>query len=401
MAHKPIKMELFKSGKHKAGNGVIKVWTNDDIDKIVSNFNAEDKAPACIGHPTINEPAMGWFNKIWREGNSMFGELGERVDEFNVMLKKKLFPRRSISLDNNLHLKHVGFLGVRRPAIAGLAGFKFAASESEIEEFTTIEFAEHEFTSFESKFGFKSIARIFQNLRDKIIEDKDIDTADATIPQFGIEEIEAAGNQEIGSSHNDKTFSKKEPNKNPEDPEMEELETAKARIKELEEKNTEFSTTIEEQGTKITILETEKTDTAKAAEDATIATKNAEFGEYLDGLIKDGKMLPANKEANLTMLMDLDGKDDLNFSEDGETKKTSQVDIFKASLEGAGEVIQFSEFAKNDTATERIPDAKLSKLTHERAKEKDISFSEAGDEIMAENPDIVLQHNIQSEAGGK
>ncbi len=403
--HKPISMELFRSGTHIASNGFKKTWTNADIDKIVSNFNANDKVPACLGHPGKNEPAMGWYNKLWRKGDTLFGELGDRVDEFQTMIKNKMFPRRSISLDGNLNLKHVGFFGVGRVAIKGLENFAFSASEDEINEFTTIEFSEKEFSHFGDRFALSSIARLFTNLREKIIEKDGIEKADDIIQQHNIDSIEDAANAEpdrkiepafstsaTGSGGATVKFNQS----NPEDPNMDELEKAKARITELEAQNKEFSEQITAKDTEIGTLKTEKEKQSKEFEEAKIKETEAEFSKYLDGIIEDGKLLPANKEANLSMLMNLNGQETLNYSEGDETKKKTPVDIFKANLEGAGQAIEFDEFATKDKSPESNVDSKLSTLTKARAAEKKISFSEAGQEIMNENPNLVLEHNIKS-----
>lgn len=375
---KPIKMELFRAGLQTDSKGGKKTWSKSDLDTIVSNFNENDKVPACIGHPSTNEPAMGWFNKVWRKGDVLFGELGDRVDEFSTILKNKMFPRRSIALDSKLNLKHVAFLGVTRPAVKGLENFAF----SKVDDLTIIEFS-----SFNERFAFKSIARLFTNIREKMIEKDGIEKTDNIIQQFNIDQIEEAGNEEEPVQALKNAFNQ------PEDPDMDELEKSKIKILELEKENKEFSESIANKDVEIKTLTSEKEAEVKSFSEYKENEKKSQFSEYLDGVIKEGKMLPANKDANLSMLMNLEGQETLDYSEGEEKGKKTPVDIFKSNLENVSTVIEFGEFAKNGNARISGADDKISKLTQDRMKEKNISFSEASREVLAENQDIVIQHN--------
>jgi len=398
-------MELFKAGKQTDSSGHTKEWTKADLDKIVSTFNdGGEDIPATLGHKIKDKPAMAWFKKVWRDGETLFGEMGDIVDEFGVMLKKKMFKNRSIALRSNLSLRHIAFLGAEAPAIKGLAGFAFKEEDN---DFFTIDFAEHEdeFGSFHSIFAFKAIGRILRNLRDKMIEKDGVEKTDEVIENFDIDQIEEAGNQQpkprtafnesktkTGSTGKTVKFTQT----NPEDSEMNELETAKAKITELEKSNGEFSEEIKTLKESNTKLETEKATEIKAFADFKESEKKVQYSEYLDGLASEGKMLPANKEANLAMLMDLDGKESLDYSEGDETKKKTQVDIFKANLENTEPVIEFGEFTNKDKSPESNVDSKLSQLTKERMKEKGEDFSEASQHVLAENPTLILQHNVKS-----
>ena len=111
-------MALFKAGKQTHSSGHTKEWTKADLDKIVSTFNdGGEEIPATLGHKIKDKPAMAWFKKVWRDGETLFGEMGDIVDEFGVMLKKKMFKNRSIALRSNLSLRHIAFLGAEAPAI--------------------------------------------------------------------------------------------------------------------------------------------------------------------------------------------------------------------------------------------------------------------------------------------
>ena len=57
------------------------------------------------------------------------------VPEFTEALKNGLYKKRSISLDKEGKLRHVGFLGAAAPAVKGLADIQFNAEETDSIEF--------------------------------------------------------------------------------------------------------------------------------------------------------------------------------------------------------------------------------------------------------------------------
>ncbi len=65
--------EIFKTGKHTSDKGITNEYTNEDLDKIVSNYNPEEhEAPIVIGHPKTNAPAYGWIEKLQRVGDKAY-----------------------------------------------------------------------------------------------------------------------------------------------------------------------------------------------------------------------------------------------------------------------------------------------------------------------------------------
>lgn len=134
---------IFSSGKHTDSKGNTKEWTNDDLDKICYQFkNVHSTVPVCIGHPQTNSPAYGWLNNVQRIGNNLYCDFKDVQEEFKTALKKGLFKNRSISLDKDLNIRHLAFLGGQAPAIKGLEQFCFSADENtedyEIHEFQDI-----------------------------------------------------------------------------------------------------------------------------------------------------------------------------------------------------------------------------------------------------------------------
>ena len=118
--------EIFRTGKHTSDKGITKEYTEEDLDKIVSNYNSDDPAPIVIGHPKTNDPAYGWIDKIKRVKDKLIAFPKQLNDEFVKLIKAGSFKKRSISITPDLKLNHIGFLGAAAPAVSGLKEIEFS-----------------------------------------------------------------------------------------------------------------------------------------------------------------------------------------------------------------------------------------------------------------------------------
>ena len=129
--------EIFRTGKHTSDKGITNEYTNEDLDKIASNYNPQEhEAPIVIGHPKTNAPAYGWIEKLQRVGNKLIAFPKQLNNEFEELVKSGAFKKRSISITPDFKLNHVGFLGAAAPAVKGLKDVEF----SEEQEFSNFEF---------------------------------------------------------------------------------------------------------------------------------------------------------------------------------------------------------------------------------------------------------------------
>jgi hypothetical protein len=136
--------EIFKSGTHVDSKGIKHTYTDADLDIIAANYNPQhDEAPLVIGHPKSNEPAYGWVGGIKRFGSSLFAKAKSIVPEFEQSIKDGLFKKRSIALNPDLSLRHVGFLGAVPPSVKGMQDLAFNEADQsltiEISEFNDLE----------------------------------------------------------------------------------------------------------------------------------------------------------------------------------------------------------------------------------------------------------------------
>lgn len=172
-----MRFPVFKVGRHIDSKGNPFDCTSEKLDAIVRLYNnrgPEDAAPIVIGHPTLSAPAWGWVKKINRIGDELIAETKNDVPEFVQWVTEGRYKNRSIALNPDLSVRHIGFLGGTPPAVKGLGPVQFSTEES-----ITIEFCD----------AAPTIGRIFQRLRDFLIEKFGQDVADRILSSWDIENL--------------------------------------------------------------------------------------------------------------------------------------------------------------------------------------------------------------------
>ena len=121
---------IFKGGKQTDSHG--REHNGDAlIDKAVAKFDpSHHEPPIVIGHPKQNSPAFGWVKDLKKVGKLLYAKFKDVVPEFENMVKKGLFKKRSASFYPDGELRHVGFLGAMPPAVKGLADIEFDEKET-------------------------------------------------------------------------------------------------------------------------------------------------------------------------------------------------------------------------------------------------------------------------------
>lgn len=122
-------IEIFKGGEQRDSQG--RVHDGDAIiDRAVKNFDAKThEPPLVVGHPQNNAPAFGWVQELKKIGNALYARFRDVVPEFEDLVKRGLFKKRSVSFYPDGGIRHVGFLGAMPPAVKGLADLKFMEGE--------------------------------------------------------------------------------------------------------------------------------------------------------------------------------------------------------------------------------------------------------------------------------
>ncbi len=125
---------FFKTGVQTDSLGREKIWTSEEVDKSVNNYNKlkqEDKRPIVIGHPNNNLPIVGFIEKVKRVGDTLYALPGKVSVSFKELVKDGKFPNRSISFNKDGSINHFGFLPVGiEPAVKDLGKFEFSDSNN-------------------------------------------------------------------------------------------------------------------------------------------------------------------------------------------------------------------------------------------------------------------------------
>jgi hypothetical protein len=82
--------------------------------------------------------------------------------------------------------------------------------------------------------------------------------------------------------------------------------------------------------------------------------KKAEFSEYAEGLIRQNKLLPAQKERVVAVMMSLPDAEQIEFAEGDETKKESPLQAYKTFLESQSTSVEFNEIAADADSLEYV-----------------------------------------------
>lgn len=134
-------IDVFRSGEQTDSEGNTKDWTNEDLDKIVTQYNdqnadEEHRAPIVIGHPTDASPAYAWVKELKAEDGVLYADIVDVQPELKEWVDKGLYRERSIALDEDLLLVHIGFLGGVPPAVKGLTPVRFNSAVKVAHQFS-------------------------------------------------------------------------------------------------------------------------------------------------------------------------------------------------------------------------------------------------------------------------
>jgi hypothetical protein len=126
---------LFKTGTFRAGNGIERTWSEDDIYQII--YNSKDAAPLVYGHPerTKDAESLGFVDKLKFDGKILWGKVKDLKDDLIEKVADGKYKHVSVKLAPlsrklGYYLEHVGVLGAEIPAVKGLPGLTFCDMQS-------------------------------------------------------------------------------------------------------------------------------------------------------------------------------------------------------------------------------------------------------------------------------
>lgn len=337
-------LHIFRVNKRAEESGV----SFADVQEAVANYDpALHEAPIVIGHPKLDDPAYGWIDSLSLAGQTVLAAPKQVVQEFAEWIDQGLYKKISASWygksnpDNptpgKLYLKHVGYLGAVPPKIKGLPDSSFAESEGEV---LTIEFSEEDFADY----GHNLNATLWRNVREWLIETQSLELANRLIPDWCIVNLVDLGSRPEAevSSYSEKPMPLTE----------QELEAREQAI-------------------------------ALRERQAALKEQELQFSEALDGLIKEGRVLAAQKQSELKrlkMLAAIPADSVVDFAE-GKVDYSPTAE-YLAELKARPVVVSFNEISGGEvpeltTDPQVIAAGIRAEIKAAREDGQELSFAEA------------------------
>lgn len=330
-------IEIFRAGTHVGIDGKSYTFTADDVRGIANRYDPLlFSAPAVVGHPKHDDPAYGWADALQlRDDGVLCADLDKVDPAFADAVEAGRYRKVSAAFypaehPNNptpgqMYLRHIGFLGAAAPGVSGLAPVAFAESDTDFIAFATDE----ELRPL--VWLARNMGRMFRRMRDQLIEDKGIEEADKILPAWEADApAEIAAQLDVAlSGDNGPRFAAPADKPAPAIPDAAiaaaELASREAAIvtREAEVKRRELAFSEGERDARL-----------------------KDDGEFLDGLINQGRLPPGHKEQVIAFCDRLAGGDLIAFAEGAKPQDLRLA--FRDMLGGLGVTIRFDEIAGGD-----------------------------------------------------
>ena len=322
-ADKPLtaRIEVFRPGTFTPMGGKPITFSAADLRAVADAYDPDTApAPIVVGHPGADAPAFGWAESFDYDAATerLYANVHQIEPAFAEAVKAGRYKKVSMQyfspgqahnpVPGTWYPKHVGFLGGAAPAVPGLKNIQFSGEPG---------------VTFEAAFGTADeAASLFRKLRDLLIEKFGLEDADKALPSWQIEwldDLEPARAMPAYSA--DPVPEDPQPTTNPE----KEPAVAKQPDPAFAERDADLT-----------------------AREARIAAREAELthaghAAFAEGLVEDGKLLPASKDKVVALLDALPGEAAVSFSEG--SAKLTPVAALKEILEAQPKIVSFGEEA--------------------------------------------------------
>ena len=312
------KIDIFKPGKHTAMNGQTLEFSADHLAATVAAYDpTKFQAPLVIGHPKLDAPAYGWVKGL-EFAETLRAEPEQVEPAFAELVRAGRFKRVSASFflpeaPNNpvpgvYYLRHIGFLGAAAPSVQGLKPAEFAAQEEGVVEFGWDD---------------RLVARMFRGLKNLLIAKFGAEEIETALPEWDLENLTEEALRPEPAVESSPMYAALEGGK----------ETDMLTPEQIAEREANF-----------------------AAREAAIAAREAagrrqEHLSFADALVKDGKLLPAQKERVVAILDFAAGLDQQTVIEFGEGEEKTSAPVgqsLREFLAAQPKIVDFGETARDD-----------------------------------------------------
>ncbi|MBL4783000.1 MAG: hypothetical protein JKX92_12230 [Porticoccaceae bacterium] len=303
---------VFRSGEHVDSQGRKQAFTHADLDSVIANHNNAEPAPFVVGHPKHNDPAYAWTAGLKRDGDTLLAKGKDIVSEFGDAVKNKLYPNRSISIapDGNggWALRHIGFLGGVAPAVKGLGAIAFHSND-DTREFAihASHFAMTEAQQYATSRGLRTVGDLFRSMREWLIQEKNIETADQVIPGWEVDSLRSTADdlREHAASFSEHSMDK-------------DVMTVSTDNTDRQFSQTDIDTAVQN------ALLTERESTTAREAELLFQARHRDAIALIDNAVTDGRLLPAQTPGLAEFMASLltDDNDAFEFSVGDGDKKT-------------------------------------------------------------------------------
>lgn len=338
-------LQIFKPGRHTARNGNVIDFTEAMLTAAAAAYDpAKHEAPLVVGHPASDAPAYGWTKSLAFSDGVLAAEPHQVDAQFAEMVNKGHFKKLSASfflpdapenpVQGVYYLRHIGFLGAQPPAVKGLKSASFAGAGAGVVEF--------------ADWSMQSNATLWRRFRDFVIEKFGLETADKVVPDFYIADIEreALKDSPSSSSYSEPDMETKE--------QREVREAAERKLKADQEQLTRDRAAHDARTAEFAERE-------RAVSAAELAQRRVEIGAFVDGLVTEGRVLPAFREGMVAYMAGPNATGVIEFSEgEGDARKAitaKPADWLRDYLKKQPKVVDFAEHGKRGVQSVDATDA--------------------------------------------
>ena len=328
--------EIFRAGTRTDANGNTVTITEADLAAAAQAYDPEvHEAPIVVGHPKADAPAYGWVKSLGVQNGVLTADFAQVDEGFADLVKAGRYKKVSASFypptsPNNPKpgvwtLRHVGFLGAQPPAVKGLSAISFAEGE------VYVEFAED---------AHLQTASLLSRFRDWFIGRFGLEEADKVLPDWQIEAIKELA--AVPQTHAPAEFTESPPppenHENKETPmSLEQELAAEKAAREAAEKEAAES----------------KAELKKLQDEQHAALRDGAHEqnvEYAEGLVKTGRLKPADKDLVVKVLDFAEYPADVTADFGEGSKKQPLSDALRAFFTAVlPKQIQGGEMAKGGT----------------------------------------------------
>lgn len=235
-ASTPKPLHIFKPGEWTTIAGEKIEFSEADLQATAQAYDPKlSKAPLVVGHPKTDKPAKGWTVALTANERGLFAAADKVDPEFAEAVRTGSWGTisakfyRPTDANNPVpgvwYLRHVGFLGAQPPSVKGLDDPEFGESDDGCVCFQEgVEFSE---------WDAMTSANLWRNLREWLVGQFGMDTADKVVPPYDVRALEIGAQEEINEQRaaagNGPAFSEHPAHKPPEESNVTEQEAAQLR----------------------------------------------------------------------------------------------------------------------------------------------------------------------------